>query len=468
MANSLTTRCPKCSTAFRVSDEVLSMAKGKVRCGQCFHIFDAAKAVANRPKRTDAPSSDAQSNTPSKAPKPTAKETPFDASPVQSPDALKEDLHADNRLAPADDIVNPDWLHTLFTDEDLQPASKQDLDHIHSNSMMEHDDAFDFQPRRQAAPQTPHTQPSDELAPWEVELAEVEAALQAKSQRTDSKPQIRTNPSRPEAEDRFATKANAQTATANKPTQQGADRFSESAAMTATSTQNTSAQAKDDTAPSPEPDYMTALHTLAQNAAEQTRPSEAGHQHSFLEQLSAQQSLAPLLDESTPSKPVKRSHPWLWFMAMLVGFGILVGQVANHYFDEGSRSAHFRGLYRMLCSYTGCTLPRFDDVSAISIQHVRIQSHPDIPNALMVNAIITNNSAFSQPMPKIALEFYDLNGKPVAARLFSPSAYLHKDFLDITFMPPNTPIHLVIPIQDPGARAVTHELKAFPAETRSY
>ena len=48
MANSLITRCPKCSTAFRVSDEVLSMAKGKVRCGQCFHIFNANDAANNK------------------------------------------------------------------------------------------------------------------------------------------------------------------------------------------------------------------------------------------------------------------------------------------------------------------------------------------------------------------------------------------------------------------------------------
>ena len=138
------------------------------------------------------------------------------------------------------------------------------------------------------------------------------------------------------------------------------------------------------------------------------------------------------------------------------------------FFEEGSRSSNFRSLYRSICSYSGCVLPRFEDVSTITIQHVRIQSHPTLPNTLLVNAIITNISNFSQPMPKIALEFFDLNGKPVAARLFSPSDYLHKDFLDITYMPPNTPIHLVIPIQDPGARAVTHQLKAFPADTRSY
>ena len=41
MSESMITRCPKCSTTFRVTQEVLNMAKGKVRCGQCFHIFTA-------------------------------------------------------------------------------------------------------------------------------------------------------------------------------------------------------------------------------------------------------------------------------------------------------------------------------------------------------------------------------------------------------------------------------------------
>jgi len=43
---------------------------------------------------------------------------------------------------------------------------------------------------------------------------------------------------------------------------------------------------------------------------------------------------------------------------------------------------------------------------------------------------------------------------PVAARLFgTPADYLHKDFLDITYMPPNT-LSFGHSIQDPGARAL--------------
>lgn len=35
------TRCPTCSTCFRVTDRHLAIAHGKVRCGQCQLVFSA-------------------------------------------------------------------------------------------------------------------------------------------------------------------------------------------------------------------------------------------------------------------------------------------------------------------------------------------------------------------------------------------------------------------------------------------
>ena len=35
------TRCPTCSTCFRVTDRHLAIANGKVRCGQCQLVFNA-------------------------------------------------------------------------------------------------------------------------------------------------------------------------------------------------------------------------------------------------------------------------------------------------------------------------------------------------------------------------------------------------------------------------------------------
>ncbi len=36
----LITRCPECGTQFRVSEAQLQVAKGKVRCGSCLHVFE--------------------------------------------------------------------------------------------------------------------------------------------------------------------------------------------------------------------------------------------------------------------------------------------------------------------------------------------------------------------------------------------------------------------------------------------
>ena len=35
------TRCPACGTTFRVSEEQLDAAEGRVRCGACDQVFDA-------------------------------------------------------------------------------------------------------------------------------------------------------------------------------------------------------------------------------------------------------------------------------------------------------------------------------------------------------------------------------------------------------------------------------------------
>ena len=44
-AESWITRCPQCSTAFRITRRHLMAAKGSVRCGSCLHIFKASSYI---------------------------------------------------------------------------------------------------------------------------------------------------------------------------------------------------------------------------------------------------------------------------------------------------------------------------------------------------------------------------------------------------------------------------------------
>jgi predicted Zn finger-like uncharacterized protein len=52
------TQCPECSTAFRVTADVLKQAAGKVRCGGCGHAFNAleflSETMPEQPPKTEA------------------------------------------------------------------------------------------------------------------------------------------------------------------------------------------------------------------------------------------------------------------------------------------------------------------------------------------------------------------------------------------------------------------------------
>ena len=43
------TRCPSCSTAFRVTPEQLKARAGKVRCGHCSAVFNALETLEDMP-----------------------------------------------------------------------------------------------------------------------------------------------------------------------------------------------------------------------------------------------------------------------------------------------------------------------------------------------------------------------------------------------------------------------------------
>jgi predicted Zn finger-like uncharacterized protein len=46
----LLTRCPSCETAFRVTPEQLKARQGKVRCGECQHVFNALESLVEEAK----------------------------------------------------------------------------------------------------------------------------------------------------------------------------------------------------------------------------------------------------------------------------------------------------------------------------------------------------------------------------------------------------------------------------------
>lgn len=122
------TRCPGCSTTFRVTPEQVKVRHGKVRCGRCQHVFDAIEFLVDAeltPTIADqeAPPSVASTPTPDPAPEvthptPVQLEAPIAESvPVIEPEPVADipDALDIPTAPPADDILlQPSPLSTTY------------------------------------------------------------------------------------------------------------------------------------------------------------------------------------------------------------------------------------------------------------------------------------------------------------------------------------------------------------------
>ncbi len=101
------TRCPTCSTAFRVTPEQLKARAGKVRCGHCSAVFNALEMLEDAPAAIEAV--EAASPLPEAAP-PAAVDTP-------QPEPIAENSPlATTESAPGEEAANNESVDILLDD----------------------------------------------------------------------------------------------------------------------------------------------------------------------------------------------------------------------------------------------------------------------------------------------------------------------------------------------------------------
>ncbi|OUR89413.1 hypothetical protein A9Q81_21860 [Gammaproteobacteria bacterium 42_54_T18] len=141
----------------------------------------------------------------------------------------------------------------------------------------------------------------------------------------------------------------------------------------------------------------------------------------------------------------------------------LCGQYLYFQYDNLARNETYRPMFKIFCEKAGCELPLTSDVSQIRGTNLVVRSHALERNALVIDAIVYNRAAFSQPFPVIELRFDDINGSAVASRRFLPSEYIHDNRIDLNNMPSDTPVHLTLEIVDPGLNAVNYQMNFYAA-----
>jgi predicted Zn finger-like uncharacterized protein len=461
MTDSFVTQCPHCQTSFRVSHAQLSVARGVVRCGACLQVFNAAKQLLEQ--RAGKTTDDIQPPVPASSP----------ATILAPPTILPEDLLLD---MPEDEPDEPpaerpveaqrEWktrardfasldLDDLDLDEELAKLEQREIQlpgtygregHLRSgdSSISARRDNANAESEQFASL---HNDDADDLYASEPETT-TDPALGVKTAPEPDSRNGRTEPSmsfglgelgdEPEAPEPSMGENPGRTA------QREDSVYDEPG-------EHLSAVDEDEDHPMDEPPQRPKPRL------KRSRTEPDLHENVLRNKPTLDLTDDPLQLDWQKPKP-RWGRRLAWGLLILLAIMALAGQYIWYHYDELARQDEYRPWFQVVCPQIGCKVPTKVDITLLKSSNLIVRSHPDFKGALVVDAIIYNRAAFSQPFPLLELRFADPTGQLIASRRFKPSEYLSGEMAGKAEMPPQTPIHIALDILDPGAKAVNYSL----------
>lgn len=216
------------------------------------------------------------------------------------------------------------------------------------------------------------------------------------------------------------------------------------------------------------PDPSSAPAGEAQQADEDTDffslGLDDGSEPDFIDLASnAQEEPAPARKRQRPAASLGTAAEGLkWGALSVLAVAVLAVQHLAFNFSELARQPDWRPLYAQVCELAGCSLPQRASMEQLRGANLVVRSHPEVDNALVVDAIVFNEADHPQPFPHLELTFASIEDEPIASRRFTPDEYRAGELRDMEFMPPDTPIHVSFEILDPGDEAVNYSLRFHP------
>ena len=121
----------------------------------------------------------------------------------------------------------------------------------------------------------------------------------------------------------------------------------------------------------------------------------------------------------------------------------------------------WHGAYQLACQLgkTIISCEAAENEITYQTQSLRIISHPEQENALLLETVIINITKQPQPSPIIYLQFSNIEENLLDSFHFTAAEYLHGELEGSKYLPPATPIHIAIKIDDPGPAAVNYSIE---------
>lgn len=414
------TRCPACQTAFRLGPEQLHARRGEVRCGHCFHPFNALDhEIVQR----------GQSRASSSVP-------PASSAPASSaPPALTPDLRyqpALEALAPASDVLAPTLDFIILEERPLPeptapasawhasahpanassaPASAADTPPWRAAAELDFDTLDDLAPTTARAPVMPEVMRSGRRPASEA--TRIEPSAQAVSSASYS-----AAPERPQAHETPFTAHAPWAAASPSPAPQDT---MESASTPArpVSAPNTSIRL------APDPNSDPGLGPADSDAATDNEPAQGARTDIKPAYIAVEHLDAKYGRLRKPASPLLRT---LSALATGVLGGVLAVQCIYLYRMEIARTLPgLRPLMTQACAALGCKIPFPRNAELIALDASDLQSEPGKPGQYLLHATVNNRAEYAQAWPHLELTLTDAGDMPIARRVLAPEEWLPAD-----------------------------------------
>ncbi len=465
----LITQCPNCETRFRVTEAQLQVAAGRVRCGACLTVFEGTAHLILDGEAI-APEADSEDVD---AVLEELEEVGEHGKATTMPDIDADDLAVVGEAdIGADEAEVPDELAQLeaqFLAELKGDAGRTRTD----GDSLEADAAVIPEPLGVNVSEAVPAGDEAGEAGTEEAVTELEATLgddDTDKRAAESLDEDLVDAVADELEDAFAEKAVGGDESSNADdTRDGLADSDEDTRVDA----DTAADIDDAMANDPSAwlesvtddvwseDEQGANPEVAAAAEDAVQTADRAEQIDEIELTAQADPELPAVDYAADLEMTEPERRRSW-MTLAVSLLLLIGlplQVLWFQYDAWVKDPELRPIYASLCAVTGCELPPMRDVSLISSKRSFIRAHPERADARIVDVLMVNNADFAQPYPLIELTATSLRGQLIAGRRFKPDEYLQGEVAEAELMPPRTPVHVSLEIQDPGAEAMNFEVK---------
>lgn len=449
----LITRCPKCATAFNVTEAHLNTANGAVRCGSCLNVFNGRENLTNTLKRSPASTLLDDDDDDLLISDDLELDDHVDDEPEQDPVRERVQSILEKTKSDDDDLDDDEsWALALLEEEGHNPSQlglkKQQDKAEHAKAEARATGEIEPEPVApddSAINQSPTTKAVDDQEQTSVARSSVldEADSPVEAEHVDREVSVA---------DRFAQQTETQTETAPTSKETPVAKPEPEPTQAAQKAQEyAEAKAQE---PEPEPEINEAAFDELRQELEASQPQEAETPRTLFDAIEVE--AVELHVTSNKSRWLSRM---IWSFLVIIAGTALAAQVAWLKFDEWSLQDPYRGYYAIACEHLGCTLPIRKDIRQIRTSNLLVREHPNKENALLVDVVIQNHASYEQPFPKLTLVFSNIKNKVVASRSFGPQEYLGGDLIGATLMPSLKAIHLSLDLEDPGKGAVSYKIK---------